>query len=117
VRADTFGYLQRSFFGLVSEQDAREAREVAHAAVRAATAGEVAHGSLVILRGEEGGVYVPRYDVTALENVARKTKVMPASMLRGDNDVSDAFRAYAEPLVGALPVPGRLSHQPVPRRV
>jgi hypothetical protein len=43
--------------------------------------------------------------------------VMPASMLRGDNDVSDAFRAYAEPLVGALPVPGRLSHQPVPRRV
>jgi len=28
VRADTFGYLQRSFAGLASEVDAREAREV-----------------------------------------------------------------------------------------
>ncbi|MEM8713394.1 MAG: diphosphate--fructose-6-phosphate 1-phosphotransferase, partial [Planctomycetota bacterium] len=44
VRADTFGYLQRSFFGVVSEQDALEAREVGRAAVDVATGDELAHG-------------------------------------------------------------------------
>jgi 6-phosphofructokinase 1 len=34
VRADTFGYLQRSFAGYVSEVDARESREVGRQAVR-----------------------------------------------------------------------------------
>jgi 6-phosphofructokinase len=33
VRADTFGYLQRSFPGVVSDVDAREAREVGEKAV------------------------------------------------------------------------------------
>ena len=34
VRGDTFGYLQRSFIGCVSDVDAREAREVGEKAVQ-----------------------------------------------------------------------------------
>src|SRR3954462_14583898 len=40
VRADTFGYLQRSFPGFVSEPDAREARLVGETAVRYRASGE-----------------------------------------------------------------------------
>ena len=43
VRADTFGYLQRSFAGVTSSVDATEAREVGRTAVRHATAGELHH--------------------------------------------------------------------------
>jgi 6-phosphofructokinase len=39
VRADTFGYAQRSFGGLASETDAAEAREVGRVAVKVATQG------------------------------------------------------------------------------
>ena len=47
VRQDTFGYLQRSFFGCVSEIDAREAREVGTHAVKFAMTGDV-DGSVAI---------------------------------------------------------------------
>ena len=39
VRGDTFGYLQRSFVGCVSEVDQREAREVGEKAVQYAMGG------------------------------------------------------------------------------
>ena len=39
VRGDTFGYLQRSFIGCVSDVDAREAREVGEKAVQFAHVG------------------------------------------------------------------------------
>ncbi len=39
VRGDTFGYLQRSFVGCVSETDQLEAREVGEKAVQYATFG------------------------------------------------------------------------------
>jgi 6-phosphofructokinase 1 len=44
VRADTFGYLQRSFPGVVSETDAREARAVGVAGGGAGAGGGRAHG-------------------------------------------------------------------------
>ena len=40
VRGDTFGYLQRSFLGCVSDVDQREAREVGEKAVQFAMWGE-----------------------------------------------------------------------------
>jgi len=116
VRADTFGYLQRSFFGVVSAQDSREARDVGRTAARIATSGEVPHGSVIILRDEEDGAYRPRYDWCPLENVARLTKEMPAEFLVGDHDVSPAFLDYLRPLVGDLPPTGRLVGYPVPKR-
>ena len=39
VRTDTFGYLQRSFAGIVSDVDQREAREVGEKAVQYAMSG------------------------------------------------------------------------------
>ena len=117
VRADTFGYLQRSFFGCVSEQDATEARAVGHAAVRTAVSGERLHGSAIIERCDEDGSYRPAYGCVDLELVARHTKDLPAEFLDGTHDVSEAFLAYARPLVGPLPTAGRLARYPVPRRL
>jgi 6-phosphofructokinase 1 len=112
VRADTFGYLQRSFAGVVSDVDAREAREVGRAAAGAALAGERRHGSLSIRR-IPGPEYAVAYDVVELSAVAQKTRRMDDAMIAGDNDVTQAFLDYARPLVGALPVMGRLSDHPV----
>ena len=116
VRADTFGYLQRSFHGVVSETDAVEAREVGRAAVRIATSGEVPHGSIIIRR-EAGSAYEVSYDWCPLEKVARHTKEMPAEFLSGTNDVSAAFLDYVRPLVGQIPPIGRLADHPVPKRI
>lgn len=116
VRADTFGYLQRSFFGVVSDQDALEAREVGRAAVRVATSGERQHGSLAIQRGGTDGAYEPVYVVNDLSVVAAATRHVPEEFIQGSDDVSEAFVEWATPLVGALPVPGRLASHPVSPR-
>ena len=108
VRADTFGYLQRSFAGLWSEVDAREAREVGRTAVRVATGGDVPHGSIVIRRTSDSP-YTVTFEAAALRDVAKETRDLDPSHLKGDNDVSEAFLAYARPLVGDLPQLGRLS--------
>jgi 6-phosphofructokinase 1 len=116
VRADTYGYLQRSFFGVVSEVDAREAREVGRAAVRVATTSERKHGSLVILR-EEGPEYRVRYDVTDLASVAARTRVLQPEHLAGAHDVTESFREWVQPLVGSLPRRGRLDLPEVARKL
>jgi 6-phosphofructokinase 1 len=113
VRADTFGYLQRSFAGVVSEVDAAEAREVGRTAVRVATAGDTPHGSIVIRRTGSGpDDYGAAFEVTELKSVAKETRDLPEEFLAGDNDVSQAFLDYARPLTGELPVLGRLSDFP-----
>ncbi len=106
VRGDTFGYLQRSFLGCVSEVDRREAREVGiKAAQYARFAGS--DGSVTIHRI---GDYVVDYKLSPLKAVAGKTKVMADDLIaRSGNDVTEAFLAYARPLIGALPVAQRLS--------
>ncbi len=116
VRADTFGYLQRSFAGVWSETDAAEAREVGRTALRIATDGTRPHGSIVILR-EPGSGYRVRYDVTDLKNVAKDTRPMEARFLKGDNDIAPEFLEYARPLVGHLPVCARLSDHPVAKKL
>jgi 6-phosphofructokinase 1 len=114
VRADTFGYLQRSFAGCVSEVDAREAREVGRVAVKVATEGDAPHGSISILR-EPGPAYRARFERTELSNVAKLTRALEARYLRGDNDVAPEFVDYVRPLVGELPVMARLADHPVAR--
>ena len=104
VRADTFGYLQRSFPGIASAVDAREAREVGEAAFRAALGGRHTCGSVAIRR-RPGARYGVSYAVVPLRQVARNTRHLPATFInRAGNDVTEAFLAYARPLVGALPV-------------
>ncbi len=109
VRADTFGYLQRSFAGYVSEVDAREAREVGRTAVKIATSGERPHGSIAIVRTGNGADYGAAFEATDLQNVAKETKDIPDEYIAGANDVTPAFIEYARPLAGKLPVLGRLS--------
>lgn len=106
VRCDTFGYLQRSFLGCVSESDAKEAREVGEKAVQF-SALEGGSGSVAIRRI---GDYAVDYFLTPLETVARHTKKMPAEFIDMENStITDAFKAYARPLVGELPACERIS--------
>ena len=72
MRGDTFGYLQRSFIGCVSDVDQREAREVGEKAVQYAFWGD-RNGSVTIKRT---GFYSVDYELAPLEAVAGKTRVM-----------------------------------------
>jgi len=113
VRGDTFGYLQRSFLGCVSDVDQREAREVGERAVQYAMAG-AQNGSVAIRRS---GDYATDYVLQPLEAVAGKTRVMEDEFIASSgNDVTEAFRMYLRPLLGAgLPDAHRLRHNPVAR--
>jgi len=106
VRADTFGYLQRSFPGCFSEIDAREARRVGAVAVRQACAGNT-DGSIAIRR-VPGKTYRVKFERVALRKVARETREVPARFInKAGNGVTKAFLDYARPLAGKLPQPGR----------
>ncbi len=108
VRADTFGYVQRSMPLAVSKIDAAEARAVGATAVREAVNGKHLGGSIAIVRakGEPYSVTFKRVD---LAKVARQARSMPSSYInRAGNNVTKAFLNYARPIVGPLPVPGRL---------
>lgn len=104
VRVDTFGYLQRSYIGCISEVDATEAREVGKRAVQFAAGGDV-DGSVVIVRNEG---YNIDYKLVDLRDVAAKTKKMPEEFFVSDNMVSEKFVEYLKPLVGELPEIGKL---------
>lgn len=108
VRADTFGYMQRSFIGAVSEVDAREAREVGRVAAKTALKGKVQSGSIAIVRGR-GKEYSARYEVVELARVAKEQRQLDARFLAGDNDVTSDFVEWLRPLVGKMPKRGRLS--------
>lgn len=108
VRADTFGYLQRSFPGYVSETDAKEAREVGRLAVRYSADEKNTEGS-VYMKRKPGSSYQIEYDLTALANVARETKHLAPEYIANGNDITQAFIDYAKPLVGTLPTVGQFS--------
>lgn len=111
VRGDTFGYLQRSFIGCVSDVDQREAREVGEKAVQYAMWG--GHdGSVAIKRA---GYYAADYELLPLEAVAGKTRTMEDEFLSASGtDVTDAFRMYLRPLLGSgMPDAFRLRPNPV----
>ena len=111
VRGDTFGYLQRSFIGCVSDVDQREAREVGEKAVQFALWGG-RDGSVAIKRS---GSYAVDYQLLALDAVAGKTRVMEDEFIApGGTDVTEAFRMYLRPLLGSgMPDAFRLRGSPV----
>ncbi|RVT49324.1 6-phosphofructokinase [Rubrivivax albus] len=117
VRGDTFGYLQRSFVGCVSDVDAREAREVGEKAVQFAMWGEpqgLGSGSVAIQRT---GFYSADYALLPLDAVAGKTRTMEDHFIADSGtDITDAFRLYLRPLLGTgMPDAYRLRGVPVPR--
>ncbi len=111
VRGDTFGYLQRSFIGCVSDVDAREAREVGEKAVQYAMWGQQ-DGSVTIKRT---GYYSADYELVPLTEVAGKTRVMDDAFIADNGtDITDAFRLYLRPLLGSdMPDAYRLRPAPV----
>jgi 6-phosphofructokinase 1 len=107
VRADTFGFIQRCFVGITSETDAAEARQAGEEAVKAATSGEHRSGTITINR-QPGEAYQVVYAVAPLASVAKHTRELPAEYINeAGNNVTDAFVAYARPIVGELPVTAR----------
>jgi ATP-dependent phosphofructokinase / diphosphate-dependent phosphofructokinase len=113
VRGDTFGYLQRSFIGCVSDVDQREAREVGEKAVQFAMWGN-RDGSVAIKRT---GFYSVDYELLELEAVAGKTRTMEDMFIApSGTDITDAYRLYLRPLLGSrMPDAFRLRPNPVPK--
>ncbi|NLW84733.1 MAG: 6-phosphofructokinase [Phycisphaerae bacterium] len=102
IRADTFGYLQRSFAGLLSEVDVKEARQCGRLAVQWSM--KELNGSVAIKRLGTGANYAADYFRTELKNVAEKTKSVPDEYINAEgNGMTQAFIEYALPLVGPLP--------------
>ncbi|MDX8403019.1 MAG: 6-phosphofructokinase [Mariprofundaceae bacterium] len=107
VRADTFGYLQRSFPSIVSEIDAREARMVGEFGVNHAVT-EAVPGSVAIRR-LSGSPYTSECFITPLSSVAREATEMKSEYIsEAGNDVTQAWIDYVAPLVGELPQMGQL---------
>ena len=108
VRADTFGYLQRSFPGVASAADQAEAFEAGRAAVKAAVSvssgAEVPSKGTIAIRREKGAKYKALFVPEPIQNAAKFTRSVPKEFIAANgHDVTPAFIAYAKPLVGALP--------------
>lgn len=111
VRADTFGYLQRSFAGLQSPSDVAEARETGRKAVEFSM--EFDSGSAIMKRVGEGANYAVKFERTELKNVAEFTKDLPDEFINAaGNGVTQAYKDYAAPLAGDLPKTEYLANRP-----
>ncbi len=117
-RADTLGYAQRSYHGVVSPVDALEARECGRAAVRTAVTSDRTSGSIVLRRhASTFGKYLCDCEVAPLEDVSgvnfpkgvKQYRPMEDELIAvWGNDVTEAFMDWARPLLGPLPVKGLL---------
>jgi 6-phosphofructokinase len=116
VRIDKPSYLQRSFGELMSSVDREEAYEVGRAAVRAAVSG--VSNKMVTLVREPGAAYHVSTGLADLDKVANHERMVPADHINADNNgVTEAFEAYARPLIGGPLAPyARLSLRPIARR-
>ncbi len=102
VRADTFGYLQRSFVGCVSLVDAQEAREVGRKAAEVALLGNL-DGSIAIQR-VSNKPYKVEYKLIGLGDVAAKTRTLDSTYIINNNNIDDSYSDYLAPITGELPV-------------
>lgn len=106
VRADTFGYLQRSFPGIASRQDRNEARGAGLSAVIGSLLEKKAGvfcGTIGIERRK-----TKRYGVNfvyrPITDAAKFTRSVPKEYIaKNGHDVTPAFIEYARPIVGDLP--------------
>jgi ATP-dependent phosphofructokinase / diphosphate-dependent phosphofructokinase len=99
VRFDKPGTIQRMASAYVSSSDRTEAEEVGRAAVKLAQAGT--SGVMVTLVREPGTTYTVQTGSVPLEVVANQQKRLPDEYIApGGNGMTDAFVAYATPLIG-----------------
>ncbi len=107
VRADTFGYLQRSFPGVASKVDLQEAHDVGCIAVweslRRAEEDGVFSGTVGIVR-DKTKKYGVTYFGLPITDAAKYTRSVPKEYIaKNGHDVTPAFIDYAKPIVGELP--------------
>ncbi len=108
VRADTFGYLQRSFPGCISEVDAEEARMVGREAVHYSAQADQ-DGSVVMRRVANGDDYKVETFLTPLKNLAKHTKSLDVNYINeAGNDIDESYLDYVVPLIGSMPELGKL---------
>jgi len=111
VRADTFGYLQRSFPMVQSKVDVEEAAMCGAYAVHSAMMAQEGDPRGFPLMGTIGlqrkkmKKYTADYVALPITEAAKFTRSVPKNFIAANgHDVTEAFRAYAAPLVGDLPV-------------
>ena len=98
VRADTFGYIQRSFGLCISEVDQHEAREAGEKAAQFAIWHDI-DGSITLNRI---GDYAIDYGIRKLDEVSNRTRTMDKKFINSKgNHVTESFKNYVRPLVGA----------------
>ncbi len=101
VRADTLGYLQRSFLGVTSETDAAEARQAGEFGVKQAMVDSSSDDFSVVMLRNAGSTYSVRFETRPLTDIAAKTKLMDDSFINPEgNNVTQKFIDYAFPLIG-----------------
>ena len=99
VRFDKPGTIQRMAIAYVSRTDREEAELVGREAVRLAANRE--SRVMVSLEREQGTTYHVKTGTTPLDVVANQQKRLPAEFInQHGNGLTDAFRAYALPLIG-----------------
>jgi 6-phosphofructokinase 1 len=125
-RTNRPGTAQRNAMHFASKTDVKEAYMAGQAAVKAAMKG--VNGKMVTLeRRDEGGRYRCTTGLVELEKVANGEKPLPPEYVNAEgNGVTEAFRAYALPLIAGqaeveigpdgLPVYARLAKCMVPAR-
>ena len=97
VRCDTFGYLQRSFLGVLSDVDSSEARDVGETAVHFAVHRGL-NGSVAIRRT---GDYSVDYFVTPLDTVAGIKAELLLHFAGNDDRINADWPAYEAALKAA----------------
>jgi 6-phosphofructokinase 1 len=107
VRADTFGYLQRSFPGMASEVDSREAYGAGFSAVTASLLRAEFHGEFagtIGIQRRKGRKYAVDFVWLPVSAAAKYTRSVPEEFIAENGcDVTRAFLDYARPIVGELP--------------
>lgn len=101
VRLDKPNYIQRSLMACASPIDLEEAYRVGRQAVKEAIAGRM-EGMITLIR-DPGPVYHCSLGVASLADIANREQMLPPEFMnRAGNYPTEAFLAYARPLIGEL---------------
>jgi len=101
VRLDKPNYLQRSLMICASPIDMDEAYRVGQYAVKQALSGK-AEGMVTLIR-DPGSEYHCSVGIASLEGIANNEKALPQEYMNNEgNFPTEAFLAYARPLVGDM---------------
>lgn len=96
-RAIELSTIQRSASYIRSESDVVEAIEVGKKTVEAALKGE--SGKMVVMNRKDNESYKIEYSLHDLKDIANQEKIIPASMIKNDIEMTEEFFEYMIPLI------------------